>query len=183
MLATSIWVILISFFTDAFGSLNHNVITLENEVVKVQFNKYTWADISTDWFRKELINYATKDPYGDFHWYRGYPYQTATQLNNINTRRFSPLCPYSKPWQDIVSVEFKKSIDLGASGMLFDENQHHGDYFYCFDKTHGHEVPAYIPGGTKYLEKKFHDVSAKIKPDYSKGEPSRCERSTGICNT
>jgi hypothetical protein len=147
--------------------LNSAIKTCENMGVKIiLFNKYTWADISTNWFREELINYSTKDPYGDFHWYRGYPYQTATQLNNINTRRFSPMCPYSKPWQDIVAVEFKKSIDLGASGMLFDENQHHGDHFYCFDKTHGHEGPAYIPGGTKYLEQLFHDLSDKYNPDY-----------------
>jgi hypothetical protein len=132
----------------------------------ILFTKFTWADISTDWFRDELINYATKDPYGDFHWYRGYPYITATQLNNINTRRFSPMCPYSEPWQDIVSKEYMKSINLGASGMLFDENQHHGDHFYCFDETHGHEVPAYIPGGTKYLEDIFLDLSAEHNPDF-----------------
>lgn len=76
------------------------------------------------------------------------------------------MCPYAKPWRAIVEKEAKKSFDLGAPGMLFDENQHHGDFFYCFDKTHGHEVPAYIFGGDKYLEEIFHDLSKKYKPDY-----------------
>lgn len=147
--------------------LNSAIKTCENMGVKIVLsNKYTWADLSTHWFDNELIKYSTKDPYGDFHWYRGYPYQTATQLNNINTRRLVPMCPYSKTWRDIVAKEAKKSFDLGASGMLFDENQHHGDFFYCFDKTHGHEVPAYIFGGDKYLEEIFHDLSNKYKPDY-----------------
>jgi hypothetical protein len=132
----------------------------------VLFSKFTWGDISSDWFREELTNYATKDPYGDFHWYRGYPYDTATQLNNFNTRRFSPMCPYSSEWQDIVRKEFRKVLELGSSGMLFDENQHHGDHFYCYDETHGHDVPAYIPGGTKYLEKIFHDLAAEYKSDF-----------------
>jgi hypothetical protein len=151
----------------AWQELYDAIKTCEEMGVRViLFTKFTWGDISSDWFREELINYATKDPYGDFHWYRGYPYNTATQLNNFNTRRFSPMCPYSKEWQAIVEAEYRKVLELGASGMLFDENQHHGDHFYCYDPTHGHEVPAYIPGGTKYLEKIFHDLAAEYNPDF-----------------
>ena len=72
----------------------------------ILFNKYTWADRSTDWFRKELIKYAIKDPYGDYHVYGGYQYQTPTQLADINTRRLIPMCQNAKAWRDIANKEF-----------------------------------------------------------------------------
>jgi len=36
------------------------------------------------------------------------------------------------------AVEFRKLVDLGAAGMLFDESQHHGPARACFDSAHGH---------------------------------------------
>jgi Domain of unknown function (DUF6259) len=132
----------------------------------ILFNKYTWADRSTNWFRKELIKYATKDPYGDYHVYPGYQYLTPVQLADINTRRLIPLCHLAKAWRDIANTEFKKSIALGASGMLFDEVQHHGGATYCWDKTHGHHVPAYVFSGDIPLVKGFRSIINKVKPDY-----------------
>lgn len=35
----------------------------------ILFNKYTWSDITTDWFRKELIHFAALDPYRDYYQY------------------------------------------------------------------------------------------------------------------
>ena len=45
--------------------------------------------------------------------------------------------------------EFQKVIDLGASGVLFDEaqHQHSSDYNLCFNPNHGHHVPATIWSG------------------------------------
>ena len=35
----------------------------------ILFNKFTWADASTEWYKKELFKYAVRDPYGDtYHW-------------------------------------------------------------------------------------------------------------------
>ena len=50
--------------------------------------------------------------------------------------------------------------------MLFDENQHHGGAKYCFDKTHGHHVPAYIFAGDALLAKEFIEIKNKINPEY-----------------
>ncbi|MFA9392128.1 MAG: DUF6259 domain-containing protein [Prolixibacteraceae bacterium] len=132
----------------------------------ILFNKYTWADRSTEWFRNELIKYAVKDPYGDYPVYHGYQYQTPTQLADINTIRFVPMCQLSQQWRDIANKEFMKSIDLGASGMLYDENQHHGGATYCWDKSHGHHVPAYVFEGDMPLVNGFREITNKLKPDY-----------------
>ena len=132
----------------------------------ILFNKYTWADRSTDWFRKDLIKYACKDPYGDYHVYDGYQYQTPVQLSDINTRRLIPMCQNSEKWREIAYKEFKKSIDLGASGILYDEVQHHGGAEYCWDKTHGHHVPAFAFGGDIPLAQGFRKISDKVKPDF-----------------
>ncbi|MEC3907636.1 DUF6259 domain-containing protein [Tamlana sp. 2201CG12-4] len=132
----------------------------------VLFNKYTWADESQDWFKSELINYAVKDPFGNYRVYDGYQYQTPMQLADINTRRLIPMCPLSEDWIEIAVDEFIKSLDLGADGMLWDENQHHGGAFYCFDKNHGHQVPANILPGDKLIEDRFWEVIQKRNPDY-----------------
>ncbi|KAA3619495.1 MAG: hypothetical protein DWQ05_01880 [Calditrichaeota bacterium] len=132
----------------------------------ILFNKYTWADRVSPWYESELIRYTTKDPYGDPHYYGGYAYQTPTQLAEINTHRFSPLCHLSPAWRQVACGEFLKSIELGADGMLYDENQHHGDSRYCFDATHKHHVPAHIYAGDTRLATDFHEISNPKKADY-----------------
>ena len=132
----------------------------------ILFNKYTWADQSSEWFRKELVRFAVKNMYGDYHVYGGYQYHTPEQLNDISTRRLIPMCMLSKQWRDIANTEFRKSIDLGASGMLYDECQHHGGAKYCFDKTHGHHVPAFVYQGDGDLDRVFRSTADKLNPNY-----------------
>ncbi len=132
----------------------------------ILFNKYTWADRSTERFRNDLIRWAAKDMFGDFYVFGGYQYHTPTQLNDISTRRLIPMCMLSQQWRDVADMEFKKGIELGASGMLFDECQHHGGANYCFDKTHRHHIPAFIYHGDALLDRGFRAITAKMKPDY-----------------
>jgi len=132
----------------------------------VLFNKYTWADRSTEEFRKDLIRYAVKDVYQDYYMHHGFSYQTVTQLSDLNTRRFVPMCPCCEDWREAAKTEFRKSIDLGASGMLYDECLHHGGARYCFDPAHGHRVPTNIYAGDHLLARDFHRVSDAAKPDY-----------------
>jgi hypothetical protein len=147
--------------------LKSAIRTCENMGVKIiLFNKYTWADESQDWFKNELVNFAVTDPYGNYYKHGGYQYQTPMQLADINTRRFVPMCTLSKEWRNIAVQEFKKSLALGASGMLFDENQHHGGAVYCFDASHGHEIPANIFYGDKFLQDDFWEAIKKGNPSY-----------------
>jgi hypothetical protein len=132
----------------------------------VLFSKYTWADESQPWFRNELIKYAAKDPYGNYYKHPGYQYQTAAQLADINTRRLIPMCHLSGEWRNVANSEFKKAIALGAAGMLYDECQHHGQCFYCFDPNHGHHVPADVFSGDKILEDGFRSITRQMSPEY-----------------
>ena len=72
------------------------------------------------------------------------------------------MCHLSAEWRKIAEEEFKKTIILGADGMLFDENQHHGGTKYCFDKSHGHHVPAHIFAGDEILAKGFEKIKNKM---------------------
>ena len=135
-------------------------------VKMIMFNKFTWADRSTDWFRRELVSHAVKDPYGDYYVHPGYRYQTAAQHALINNRRLVPLCPVSAAWRELAAREFEKSIALGADGVLYDENQHHGGARYCFDAAHGHRQPAHTYSGDIPLAKMFRRIVHDKQSDF-----------------
>jgi len=132
----------------------------------ILFSKYTWADESQPWFKNELIKYAAKDPYGNYLNYQGYQYQTAVQLADLDTRRLIPMCHLSPEWRAIANNEFKKAIELGADGMLYDECCGHGPCSYCFDPNHGHHVPAYVYSGDILLEDGFRKITQQMNPEY-----------------
>lgn len=124
-------------------------------VKPVLFSKFTWSDRSTEWYRNDLYRLAMADPYGDPYYYPGYMYMTETQLANINTRRFIPMCMRSGEWREIARREFDKMVALAAAGTLYDECQHHGGANYCFNPDHGHPVPAHVFAGDAVLAESF----------------------------
>ena len=115
----------------------------------VLFAKYAWADTSTDWYKRELYKHMATDPHGDIYTWAGYRYQTPEQLAGINPRNLATACPNDAAWRKILAQEFQKVIDLGPSGILFDEAQHRhsSDYNLCFNPNHGHHAPATIWSG------------------------------------
>ncbi len=122
-----------------FEELQNAIKECQDLGVKIiMFAKFTWADRSDEWFRKELINDSVKDPYGDYYYYFGYQYQTNAQLLDIDTRRLVPMCFASEHYMDVAKKEFKKILDLKPDGILYDECQHHGPALLCFDTTHNH---------------------------------------------
>lgn len=127
------------------------------------FNKYTWADTSTDWYRNELHRYMAHDPNGVVYYHHGFRYQTPEQLADINTRRFSAACQNSDQWVALCKREFQKSLDLPASGILYDEVMHHGGANFCFSKDHGHRSPASLWSGDLRLGKVFRDMVREQK--------------------
>jgi hypothetical protein len=124
------------------------------------FAKYAWADTSTDWYKKELYKHMATDPYGDIYNWAGYRYQTPEQLAGINPRNLATACPNDAEWRKILAEEFQKVIDLGASGVLFDEAQHRhtSDYNLCFNPNHGHHVPATIWSGDITLANMYREM-------------------------
>jgi hypothetical protein len=102
------------------------------------FSKFTWADRSLENFEKDFLPLAIKDPFGDYYMHPGYQYQSASQFMDIDTRRLIPMCFGSCRWIEFCKNEFKKVMDLGAAGILYDECQHHAHTFCCFDTSHEH---------------------------------------------
>jgi Domain of unknown function (DUF6259) len=142
--------------------LKNSIAIIEKMGVHViLFQKYTWADITTSWYRSELYNDVATDPYGIPYQHQGYQYQTPEQLNGMNVRRFAPACTSDRKWLDISAKEFQKTLDFGASGMLYDEVFHHGGAFYCFSSTHGHHSPASLWSGDLRLGTLFRNMAEK----------------------
>jgi hypothetical protein len=123
----------------------------------VLFNKYAWADVTAPAYAKEFRKFAIEDPYGDPYLFNGYNYDTPTQISGINARHGAGMCQASPAWRKRALEEFRKSVDLGASGILFDECQWHISP-YCFSRTHGHAVPGAVFSGDVPLIEGFREI-------------------------
>ncbi len=124
----------------------------------ILFNKYTWADTSTEAYRNGLSEHMAHDPNGVIYVYHGYQYQTPEQLADMNTRRLAVACTPDPFWQNLSVREFRKSIDLGASGILYDEVGGSYGGGYCFFHKNGQLVAESIAAGDSMLGQRFQDV-------------------------
>jgi hypothetical protein len=106
----------------------------------VLFSKFTWADESSHWFRKDLHKSAIRNPYGDYYVNPGYAYLTPHQLLGVNTRRLIPMCFLDEAFLQVCDAEFDTILETGADGMLFDEAMHHTPALLCYDVSHGHSA-------------------------------------------
>ena len=132
----------------------------------VLFAKFTWADRATRAFRGGLDRHAVRDPYGDYYVYAGYQYQTATQLLDINTRRLVPMCFLDEGYLRVCEAEFRKILDLGADGFLFDECLHHTPALLCFDERHGHRPGAPVYANDNVLIERLARIAATRNPEF-----------------
>jgi hypothetical protein len=151
----------------SFEELKDAIARIQAMGVKVVlFAKFTWADRTTERFRQELVHQAVKDPYGDYYHYQGYEYQTATQLLDINTKRLIPMCFLSEAYLRVCEAEFRKMLDLGADGILFDECLHHSPALLCFDGHHGHRYGAPVYANDRLLIQRLARVAHDVRPDF-----------------
>jgi hypothetical protein len=150
-----------------WNDLHDAIASVQSLNVKmILFGKLYFADLTTDWYKRELCHYQTTDPYGIPYQAGGFSYSTPTQLAGINNRRraiMDVLCP---AYRDIATRQFEKTVALGASGWLFDEVCHHSGVGMSFSADHGYQAPGYIYEGDMPLARQFHEASDKIRPDY-----------------
>ena len=147
---------------------------LQDAIAKIQamgvkmvlFGKLNWADLTTDWYKKELYKYQATDPYGIPYQHGGYNYFTPTQLAGINTRRRAVMDFYSPGFRDVITREFQKLLDLGAAGWLFDEVCHHGPVEYSFGPDHGYTPPGYIYAGDLPLSRQLRAAADRVNRDF-----------------
>jgi hypothetical protein len=135
-------------------------------VKMILFGKPIWADLTTDWYKKELYKYQATDPFAIPYQTGGYSYTTPTQLAGINNRRRAIMDVQCQAYRDIATKQFTKIVDLGAAGWLFDEVCHHGPVDYSFSSDHGYPPPGYIYGGDMPMAKQFRDVADHSDPDF-----------------
>jgi hypothetical protein len=69
------------------------------------------------------------------------------------------MCFLSGDYLEICKREFKKIVDLGAAGMLFDECFAHSSLC-CFDTSHGHRYGAPVYSGDEALISAFSEILA-----------------------
>ena len=112
----------------------------------VLYTKYLFADTRTDWFRNELKDYASRDIYGDIHSFSGYYYENISNLSGINTHRLAMMCLQSKAYREICKKQMQYCLDVGASGVIYDEPQSHYDMPYCFSEMHAGEQLSWRSG-------------------------------------
>jgi hypothetical protein len=132
----------------------------------ILFSKFTWADRATARFRDDLIHQAVKDPYGDYYVYRGYQYNTATQLLDINTKRLIPMCFLSEEYLRVCEEEFGHVLALEPDGILYDECQHHGPALLCFDPHHGHRLGAPVYANDRLLIQRLRRLVAHSHTEF-----------------
>ncbi len=135
-------------------------------VKMIMFGKPIFADMSTDWYKKELHKYEATDPYGNKYESGGYSYSTPTQLAGINNRRRAIMDVCSKEYRDIATHEFSKTVALGAAGWLFDEVMQHNGVSYSFAADHGYVPPGYLFNSDIPLVKQFRVLADQANKDF-----------------
>jgi hypothetical protein len=138
--------------------LHDAIAKIQSMGVKViLFNKYTWVDTSSPLYPK-LIDHVAHDPNGQPYIVHGYEYQTPEQLADTNTRGLAVACIPDPYWQNLSAIEFRKSIALGASGILYDEVAGHGGPNYCFFHRNGQLVAESLWAGDSELGQRFREI-------------------------
>ena len=147
--------------------LHQAILHARNRGVKmIMFGKLYWADLTTEWYKKELYKYDTTDPYGIPYQTGGYSYTTPTQLTGIDNRRRAIMDVQCQAYRDIATKQFEKIVGLEPAGWLFDEVCHHAGVVYSFDPNHGYAPPGYIYGGDVPMARQFRAAADKSDPDF-----------------
>ncbi len=132
----------------------------------VLFGKLNWADLTTEWYKKQLYKYQCTDPFGIPYEQGGYSYYTPTQLAGINNHRRAVMDFNDPEYRDVAVNEFRKVLALGASGWLFDENCHHGPVKYSFAPDHGYTPPGFIYGGDMPMAARLRAAADQVNRDF-----------------
>ncbi len=127
--------------------------------------KFKWADISIPEFKEELLSCTLRDMYGNYVQFEGYAYETMTQqLTGGSRRTGAGLCHLSEEYRKIALREFKKILELGSSGILYDELA--SNMLLCFDTSHDHKWGESNFKGSLMLAKEFYETALDTRKDF-----------------
>jgi hypothetical protein len=143
------------------------IVQVQDMGVKViLFAKLNWADLTTDWYSNELYKYECTDQNGKRFEQGGYAYVTPTQLAGIGLHRRAVMDFLDPEYRKVAGNEFKKLLDLGSEGWLWDEVCHHASALYSWAPNHGYTPPGYAYGGDLPLSAQLRAAADKKNPDF-----------------
>lgn len=132
----------------------------------ILFAKLNWADLTTEWYKKELYKYECTDPYGIPYQQGGYSYYTPVQLAGIDNHRRAVMDFLDPAYRDVATQQFKKLLALGAEGWLYDEVCHHGPVKYSFATGHGYNPPGFVYAGDMPLARQLRAAADSVNPNF-----------------
>lgn len=146
--------------------LKEAIRKIENLGIRVLLMcKFKWADQSVPEYEKELHPHTLKDIYGNDVFFGGYAYQTMLQFLEGGSRRTGAgLCHLAEGYRKLALREFKKIVDLGSSGILYDELANH--MVLCFDGNHGHRCGESNFKGSLKLADDFYNYAQSVNGDF-----------------
>jgi hypothetical protein len=151
----------------SWQELKNAIDEIQAKGVKIiLFGKPIFADMSTEYYRRELHKYEATDMYGNKYESGGYSYETPTQLAGINNRRRAIMDVCCQAYRDIATHEFEKTVKLGASGWLFDEVMQHNGVLYNFSEDHGYRAPGYLFSADIPLAKQFRAAADRVNREF-----------------
>ncbi|BBI36657.1 DUF6259 domain-containing protein [Cohnella abietis] len=128
--------------------------------------KFKWADRTTPEYKAEIEQHTMKDMYGDPVYFQGYAYQTITQqLGGGSRRTGAMLCHLSSDYRKLALRELQKLLDLGSSGLLYDELTS-DERLLCFDPTHNHRYGENNVKGSTLLAEEIHKAAKAHNPEF-----------------
>ncbi len=125
-------------------------------------------DMSTKFYREKGCKLSVKRADGTEHMER-YPFGgDGTALRVFGNKTFVTACPATKEWLEILKSLADRAIELGADGVFFDQLGYKSEF--CYDKSHGHAVPAQnVMKHKSEMLKKLREYVRSKKPDMSMG--------------
>lgn len=137
----------------------------EMGVIVLLMCKFKWVDHSIPEFKEEMHQHTLKDMYGNYVQFNGYSYQTlAQQLNGGSRRSGAGMCHLSEGYRKLALREFYKILELGSSGILYDELSN--NMLLCFDSSHGHRLGDSHYKGSIKLAEEFYQAAKERNSEF-----------------
>ncbi len=121
--------------------------------------KFGWSDATIPEFEKDIKPYTVKDFYGKNELYDFSGYQTMTGSGTVGAY----MCYLSEDYRKIVLKQLEKMIDLGVSGIQYDQLMPGGN---CFDTAHHHRWGESVCKGAVILAEDFYNTVQKLNKNF-----------------